>query len=343
MQAGMPDKAGAPAEIGLDDGYAFTKVALPDGRLVSVASRARIGRAGVTWLDGSKPRAFEYETGGTVFSAGEVEAEPTRFDDYPHSGLNRAIVQHALQAAGLGGRSVHAVSGLPVGSFYFRNGTKRDEHIRRKRESLRQAASPLDGRVAASVAFHEIIPEALAAWYDDVIVEADGGVLVEGGRLQDPVAVVDIGGRTTDFVVVAEQAVRHASSGSLRCGLLDLHRQVSEAIRQRFDLESLSDGAAQAAVKGGRVRLFAQWHDVSEIVGQARGELLERLHAETRRQLGRGAELERIVFVGGGAVALAGDIAQWFPNQSIAPHPAFANARGMLKYLRYVCPDAREG
>jgi hypothetical protein len=23
----------------------------------------------------------------------------------------------------------------------------------------------------------------------------------------------------------------------------------------------------------------------------------------------------------------------------MAPHPAFANARGMLKYLRYVCED----
>jgi plasmid segregation protein ParM len=53
--------------------------------------------------------------------------------------------------------------------------------------------------------------------------------------------------------------------------------------------------------------------------------------------LGRGAELERILFVGGGTVALAMQIRDWFPNQVIAEHPAFANARGMLKYLRYVC------
>jgi len=41
--------------------------------------------------------------------------------------------------------------------------------------------------------------------------------------------------------------------------------------------------------------------------------------------------------VGGGTVALATHIRDWFPNQAIAEHPAFANARGMLKYLRYVC------
>ena len=30
-------------QAGLDDGYAYTKVALPDGRLVAVPSRARMG------------------------------------------------------------------------------------------------------------------------------------------------------------------------------------------------------------------------------------------------------------------------------------------------------------
>ena len=198
---------------------------------------------------------------------------------------------------------------------------------------------PIDGRLPAAIAFHEVIPEALAAWYDHIISEANGGVQLEAERLGVPVAVIDIGGRTTDFVVVADQAVRHDSSGSLRCGLLDLKRHVASAIRAKFDLEELSERAADDAVRSGSVRLFGKTHDVAELVRHARRELVERLHAETQRQLGRGAELERILFVGGGAVALAEDIRDWFPNQTLAPHPAFANARGMLKYLRYVCQE----
>ena len=50
-----------------------------------------------------------------------------------------------------------------------------------------------------------------------------------------------------------------------------------------------------------------------------------------------------LAFVGGGAVALAEQIRDWFPNQAIAEHPAFANARGMLKYLRYVCEASNAG
>ena len=195
------------------------------------------------------------------------------------------------------------------------------------------------GRLPAAIAFHEVIPEALAAWYDHVIAEANGDVQLDADRLSVPIAVIDIGGRTTDFVVVADQTIRHDSSGSLRCGLLDLKRQVAGAVRAKFDLEALSDRATEEAVRTGHVRLFGKTHDVSSQVREARRELVARLHAESGRQLGQGAELEEILFVGGGAVALADDIRDWFQNQTIAPHPAFANARGMLKYLRYVCPE----
>jgi len=79
----------APVAIGLDDGYAFTKVALPDGRLVAIPSRAQIGRANVSWLDGARQRIFEYETEDCRFAVGALDGEPTHFDGYPFSGLNR--------------------------------------------------------------------------------------------------------------------------------------------------------------------------------------------------------------------------------------------------------------
>lgn len=337
----MSEQPMQPVSIGLDDGYAFTKLALPDGRLIAIPSRARLGRANVTWIDNAEQRIFEYETEDQSFAVGEVEAEPTCFDAYPFSGLNRAIVQHGLQKAGLGGHSVHVVSGLPVGGFYLKDGSRREETLTKKRDSLKRAVRPIDGRLPAAIAFHEVIPEALAAWYDHVITESDDGVQLESERLHAPVAVVDIGGRTTDYVVVANQAVLHGSSGSLRCGLLDVKCEVAEGIRGRFDMEVVGERSVEEAVQRGTVRLFGKDHDVSDLVNTAQRQIVERLHAETQRQLGRGAELERILFVGGGTVAFAAQIRDWFPNQAVADHPAFANARGMLKYLRYVCetPD----
>jgi plasmid segregation protein ParM len=332
--------------VGLDDGYAFTKLVLPNNQLVAIPSRARIGQAGVTWIEANKQRVFEYSTEGSIYSVGKVDGDSTRFTGYPVSGLHRCIVQHALQQASLGGRSVHVVSGLPVSAFYFSDGQQRSGAIAQKRDTLKIAVEPRSsggmydrGRPPVSVAFHEVIPEALAAWYDQVIDVKDGEASLNTARVETPVAVVDIGGRTTDYVVVENQGILHRSSGSLSKGMLDVHSQVSRAIQKQFNLESVSEQRVAHAVNRQTVRLHGHEHDISDIVKEAKLELVTQLHAETRRQLGLGEELDTIIFVGGGSAALASDIADWFPNQQIAEQPAFANARGMLKYLQYVCEE----
>ncbi len=323
--------------IGLDDGYAYTKVAMPDGRVFAVPSRGRVGHANVTWLDHAKRTIQEYETEGQTYAVGDIDGESTEYDAYPYSGLNRAIVQHALQTAGLAGLTVHAISGLPVSAFYFRDGNQRSESIHRKAENLKKPVQPTDGRLAAGIAFHDVIPEALAAWYDYVIIESADGVTLDADRASAPVAVIDIGGRTTDYVVVADHAVQHDSSGSQRCGLLDVRQHIANALRARFDLDQISERMLSESLADGTVRLYGIGHDISAIRREAMAELVERIHSATRRHLGRGADLERVLFVGGGSLVLAEQLRDWFPNQTLAPLPAFANARGMRKYLQYVC------
>jgi len=153
----------SPIPVGVDDGYACTKVALSDGRLIVIPSRARIGRSGITWIRQGQQRIFEYETEETIYSVGAVDGEPTHFEGYPYSGMNRAIVQHALQQAGLGGKTIHAVSGLPVSAFYRQDGKHRQNAVERKLHSLKQPVQPAEERLAAGIAFHEVIPEAVVA------------------------------------------------------------------------------------------------------------------------------------------------------------------------------------
>lgn len=196
-----------------------------------------------------------------------------------------------------------------------------------------------------SIAFHEVIPEALAAWYDYVIVMTDDdGVTLDADRVNAPIAIVDIGGRTTDYVVVQDQGIVHGSSGSLNRGMLNVKIRVANRIQEQFDINELGEQSISRAVDTHRLRLHGKDHDVSAMVAEAKRELVERLYTETRRKLGLGVELDRVLFVGGGSAALAADIANWFPNQIMADHAAFANARGMLKYLQFVCDaPVREG
>ena len=172
-----------PVPVGLDDGYAYTKVATAGWAMIVIPSRAPLGKANVTWIDSAEQRIFEYETEAQIFAVGEVEGEPTEFDAYPFSGLNRAIVQHGLQQAGLQG--IRCMRLRPTGRQLLPpDGSRREEILARKRASLKKPVQPLDGRLPAGIAFHEVIPEALAAWYDHVITESDEGVQLEPERLQ---------------------------------------------------------------------------------------------------------------------------------------------------------------
>lgn len=327
-------------QVGIDDGYAYTKLALPDGRLLATPSRAQIGRSKVSWLNQAERRIFEYATEGTIYSVGDVDAASTRFEGYACSGMNRAIVQHALQQAGLEGRDIEAVSGLPVRAFYGNTGNRRNNAINDKRENLLQPVRPSAELLPVDIVSHHVIPEALAAWYDYVIVEENGEGSLDQDRVSVPIAVVDIGGRTTDTVVVRDQGILHQSSGSFEFGLLNVKQSLADALQARFDLEVVGDRLLTHAVRQKVVRLYGRDHNISAEVAAAKHELIERLYAETRRQLGCAIELDQVLFVGGGAVALAEHITDWFPNQLIAEQAAFANARGMRKYLQYVCERA---
>ena len=323
--------------VGIDDGYAYTKLALPDGRLLVTPSCARIGRSKVSWIREAEQLVFEYETDGTTYSVGNLEAASTRFDGYACSGMNRAIVQHALQCADLEGGDVHAISGLPVSTFYLNGGGRRDAAIDAKRANLLIPVQPKNPARAVNVTRHDVIPEALAAWYDYVIQERDGVASMDDRRIRVPIGVVDIGGRTTDTVVVRDQGVLHDSSGSCEIGMLDVKQALADALEERFDLDKINERDLSRALETRVLRLFGRDHDVSQEVFDAKHELVERLYSEARRQLGRAADLDRVLFVGGGSLALADHIVDWFPNQVVAEQPAFANARGMLKYLMHVC------
>lgn len=325
--------------VGIDDGYAVTKLALPDGRLLAVPSSGRVGRSKVTWMPRAQPMIFEYETDGSTYSIGEVSAESTRFDGYAVSGLNRAIVQHALQCADLEGDEISAVSGLPVSAFYRGAGSRRRCAIEAKRESLLMRVTPKNGALSAEVVSHRVIPEALAAWYDHVIVEGDSGATLDQRLVNVPIAVIDIGGRTTDTVVVRNQGIVHGSSGSCALGILDAVASLADALEDQFDTAGLDARVVSRAFERGTVQLYGREYDVSGAVLNAKRELVESLFATVRGQLGTAAELEQVLLVGGGTLALVEHIRDWFPNQVLAPEPVFANARGMLKYLCHVCND----
>lgn len=319
--------------VGIDDGHAEIKLALPDGRMFKIPSKARAGIVGVSafgrvagQIDGG------YETENQRFTVSDfVDGEGTRFDEYPFSAINRVLIHHVLRLAGLGGRPVRIATGLPV-AHYFQGSAPNYVTIERKCKSITTPVCTVSGDATADIQASYVVPEGVAAWID-YSLDNSGNI---SNNVSRPAAIVDIGGRTTDTVVVLPGwRVDHARSGTGNIGVLDLYESLRTRLCVKFAINDIPAQALEDAVKTGHVMMWGKSILVEEHVVEAKREIGEQILREVSRRIGRAADLEKVLFVGGGATVFE-HLKSTFPNADSPEHPQFANARGMLKFMTYV-------
>ena len=317
--------------VGVDDGYRETKIAWMENgalRTLKIPSRVQVGAFGVSDLDGT---LSGYETEEETYSVGDFrEGEETRFSGYPTSPLVRVLVHHALVLAGFSGKDVTIATGLPPRDAFLPDGRKNADLIRRKIDRFALPVRLRSGGAPARVAEHRVCTQGIGALIDFLF---DGREL---RTLSGPVGVVDIGGRTTDVAVVMNGekglTIDHRRSGSENAGVLDILDDLSRLIRTKERIDEISLSALERALATGTIRLFGGNRDVSDLVTAARKRTSERVSRFAEVRLGDAADLETILFAGGGALALP-DLLKRYPQAGTVPDPQYANARGFLKSL----------
>lgn len=324
-------------DVAVDDGHAGIKLAvLENGRIskfLRINSRARAGIHGTTMIDhpssASNVVVPSYSTAGAQYTVGDfADAEGARFDDYPVSGLNRVLVHHALRLAGLGGRKIRLATGLPLSRF-FKGEKPNDQLIAAKDEAIRIGVTPADGSATAEIVEHRVFPEGLGAWINYAV--GDDGELREGLD-EETVAIVDIGGRTTDTAVILPgRRIDHARSGSADIGVLNVIEAMSIALLKDKGVE-IPAHSIETALVTRTIRMWGNNEDVGHLVDAAAEEVLTRIMREINRRLGTGVDIDKILLVGGGAHVFKTALTR-YPNITVAEMPEFANAFGFAKYL----------
>jgi plasmid segregation protein ParM len=265
--------------------------------------------------------------------------EETRKSDYQVSPMNRVLVQHALLRAGFGGKRVRITAGLPM-SDYFRGEGKNDALIQSKMDNLLIPVSPLQADVQPVVIESvDVRAEGVMAYFD-LAYKADGSVDEEFQRMhrRRPLAVVDLGGKTLNIVVVTEgenKGIYQQRSGSALIGALEFRDSVADALRARFNLQGTPPADyVEEAIMTAVFEIHGREEDVSELVAAARSAFASRITSEITRRIGHGDDLAGMVFAGGGVELLGKEAwaAKVYPGRVIVPEePVYANARGMYK------------
>jgi plasmid segregation protein ParM len=321
--------------IGIDDGYAQTK--LHGGEVgaparLCLASSIRPGLYGLASMSGAgRVAAYRVEEGEEFTVSAAIPSEPTTFESYHVSTMNRVLVQHALLEAGFSGRTVDIMVGLPVADF-FSDGRKDEARIARKVENLRKRVLPLDGREPVRYGRIRVGCQAIAAFVDWLIHDD----LSARNETPQRAAVVDVGGYTTDVAVILDgERIDQTRTGTSRIGMLDIHEMIAAGLRTRFQIQDRFPAEVlSSALRTRTIRLWGREERVDNLVEHALVQHSAKVAREVERKLGGGSDLDVILFVGGGANVLKGLIER-FPNAGRVDDPEFANARGLWKYARY--------
>ncbi len=324
--------------VAIDDGYDQTKVYTESGGFVMPTlfsfSKRQTANLGVAELG----HEGHYQIDDLIYSVGDVrEPQDTRYDEFPYSPANLAVAIHAVRRAGVEAADLNVVTGLPVNRYYTSAGEVREESLKKKVQAWRREVRylPVNGHDADAVVPKfvgvQVISEAVGAWFDFVV--GDDGELCED-LVQRQVAVVDIGGRTTDIAVVENAEVVMENSGTTDHGVLDIYAGIERRLKDELNLPTdIPRQRIVSAVASGVLQLGPREHDIRALLDEERRLLAERVRTFVQTRIGSEALfIDKVLFVGGGAQVLKRELQGMYPQMGIPVEPHFANARGMYKF-----------
>lgn len=344
-----------PEIIGVDDGHNCIKVyAGRDSATGLPIQYKMLSRAAMGIVNMGQDDAISKElvsVDGDIFTVSESLSifENTRSDEYQTSKLSKALVYQALRNTNLQSNDLKITSGLPVNRFYSgSNNGMNKKLISEKKETLKSMSDVFNvydhNNALPKINIHDVcvLCEANAAFFD-VLLDDNGDdtelakelELYEGGA-----GVIDIGGRTTDCVVVNPngQSLNASRSSTRDIGILDFQDGIRTSIKEKFNLNFISEVNLQKALLNDGVYGFgARKIDISEIIEQHKSQLFKRLENLLESTIGDGSDLPAIILVGGGSYFLKDMIFKKYQNIIIPEDVEFSNARGFYKiYKHYV-------
>lgn len=257
----------------------------------------------------------------------------TGYKEFYTSEFNAVLINNIMYSAGLHGQKVDLLTTLPPNLFTDK--TFRNSVSKIKQQLLGQVWTAFEGaKELAVVESVKIMPEALSAWFNLII---DDELKIKEHLITKKVAIVDIGGGTTDICTIQNYEADWANVKSKDIGMISvLEAFKTQMVKNNIPASNLNRGNLEEAIKTGSIRLFGVNHDVSSLARQSYTVISAKLHDFIESSLGTVYDLDKIVLIGGGSIplkkALQSRETSFTKLIEFSKDPVLANAKGALKY-----------
>jgi len=332
---------------GVDVGYGYTKAANAAGCTVtfpSVVTRPSGGGELTRVLGGSAlphrltvrlagGEAQTYLVGNAALFAGGTRTWDARADrrhDYPPLVLASLALLGAFGDVSLG-------LGLPLQLYTAAD----DRRALRARLAGVEAILSVDGGGEAALRIRDVrvFPQSVAAYFAQVRSDPT--------LARRPCAVVDVGYRTTDHLVMrlapGETVARpdERLSGSLDLGVERVYAQVAQALSRRHGAMIETNDVEQAAVAGRDMTVGGREVALKEAIDEAARDLVVDAAARLRESWGAALDqLGAVLLAGGGGAMLRTHFAEALPGVRLVTDPVMANAHGYAAMMERLAASA---
>lgn len=318
--------------VAIDDGFDYTKVKTRT-QVARIPSSVSLTPSKTIKVMGEDNVEHVYVIDGKRYAVGpKVSAIDTRFEGFTFDPANLAIAMDGIRRVVEPGTPVHVICGVPLSRFYFPTGAVNTDIVAMKSAAWSRHVQLEKGSALPRITKVSVIAEAVAAWFDYVI--DDNYVEIED-RVHDFMAVVDIGGRTTDIAVFQDGNINLDLSGTLDSGMINVQKAVENVLVSKAPGTKFARDYLEAAVRNQKAKVGAGGPvDLSNVVQDERRAVAQQIKMFMSSRFGSQLPLmTRILFVGGGAEALQLELRESFDGVAeFAVDSQMANARGMLKF-----------
>ncbi len=328
---------------GVDVGFGFTKAT--DGEKVTVM-KSLVGEA--------QPRAIHEDLfstkgaggglhvtmDGRSYFLGELAEAESRVRQFTLdqaqmvSQIFPLLSMAALSQVAADRVPVNVVTGLPVGFFVeYRDrltAALQGEH----KITLHDGAGRRD--VTLAVNRVKVIPQPYGSLVDHLF--RDDGSMARPELARKKVGVIDVGFRTTDFVI--SKGLRHSERGSRTTdnGLAKAFSVVASALAEMSGV-NVELYRLYEAIQEGTIKIRGAEYDISKVKDEVFSRLATAVLSDMERAWSDDWDLDMVLLTGGGGQALHDYLKPMLRGElALAenrPDPRLSNVYGFVKYGRY--------